>query len=149
MVTQKICRPSSRIVSHACVCRLVFDCNRPKLQDYSHETEIQTKFVRGRKFEFVRGSPILCSHAFAYKKGPLLTKGATSVTQPSPKRSRINLFYVIGFSFQCKVNPKYLKSSSSVADGVMATKDMLTSAYGDLIHNTLIANLTDPLREIY
>ena len=73
------------------------------------------------------------------------TKGDTSVTQLSPKRSRINLFYVTGFSFQCKVNPTYLKSSSSVADGVMATKDMLTLAYVDLMHNTMLSEGVKPV----
>lgn len=43
------------------------------------------------------------------------------------------------------MNPKYLKSSSSVVDGVMATKDMLSSAYGDLIHNTLMADGVEPV----
>ena len=76
----------------------------------------------------------------------VMTKGATSVTQPSPKRSHINLFYVTGFSFQCKVNPKYLKSSySAVADGVMATKHMRSSAYVDLLGNTLMADGVEPL----
>ena len=73
------------------------------------------------------------------------TKGDTSVTQLSPKRSRINIFYVTGFSFQCKVNPKYLKSSSSVADGVMATKHMRSSAYVDLMDNTLMDDGVEPL----
>ena len=72
-------------------------------------------------------------------------RGDSSVTQLSPKRSRINLFYVTGFSFQCKVNPKYLKSSSSVADGVMATKDMLTLAYVDLMQNTMLSDGVKPV----
>ena len=74
------------------------------------------------------------------------TKGDSSVTQLSPKRSRINLFYVTGFSFQCKVNPKYLKSSySAVADGVMATKHMRSSAYVDLMDNTLLSDGVEPV----
>ncbi|XP_015748539.1 PREDICTED: semaphorin-5A-like [Acropora digitifera] len=45
----------------------------------------------------------------------------------------------------CKVNRKYLKSSSSVADGVMATKDMLTLAYVDLMENTLMSDGVKPV----
>ncbi|XP_044179118.1 LOW QUALITY PROTEIN: semaphorin-5A-like [Acropora millepora] len=45
----------------------------------------------------------------------------------------------------CKVNPKYLKRSSSVADGVMATKDMLTLAYVDLMENTLMSDGVKPV----
>ncbi|KAK2561194.1 Semaphorin-5B [Acropora cervicornis] len=52
-------------------------------------------------------------------------------------------------SFQltaCKVNPKCLKSSySAVADGVMATKHMRSSAYVDLMYNTLMADGVEPL----
>ena len=43
------------------------------------------------------------------------------------------------------MNPKYLKSSSSVADGVMATKDMLTLAYVDLLHNTMLSDGVKPV----
>ena len=43
------------------------------------------------------------------------------------------------------MNPKYLKPSSSAADGVMATKDMLSSAYGQLIHGPLIADGVEPV----
>ena len=46
------------------------------------------------------------------------------------------------------MNPKYLKSSynySAVADGVMATKDMLSSAYGEIMHITLMADAVEPL----
>jgi len=46
----------------------------------------------------------------------------------------------------CKVNSKYLKSSySAVADGVMATRDMLSSAYGDLTHDPLMADGVQPV----
>ncbi|XP_074622240.1 semaphorin-5A-like isoform X3 [Acropora palmata] len=46
----------------------------------------------------------------------------------------------------CKVNPKCLKSSySAVADGVMATKHMRSSAYVDLMYNTLMADGVEPL----
>ena len=43
------------------------------------------------------------------------------------------------------MNPKYLKSSSSVADGVMATKDMLFSAYKELKHGALMADGVEPV----
>lgn len=44
------------------------------------------------------------------------------------------------------MNPKYLKSSYSAAvDGVMATKDMLRSAYGDLLHDALMADGVEPV----
>ena len=44
------------------------------------------------------------------------------------------------------MNPKYLKSSySAVPDGVMATKDMLPSAYGDLSHGPLMADGVEPV----
>ena len=44
------------------------------------------------------------------------------------------------------MNPKYLKSSySAVADGVMATKNMLPSAYGDLLHDPLMADGVEPV----
>ncbi|XP_044178744.1 semaphorin-5B-like isoform X2 [Acropora millepora] len=46
----------------------------------------------------------------------------------------------------CKVNPKYLKSSySAVADGVMATKHMRSSAYVDLMDHTLLSDGVEPV----
>ncbi|KAK2548311.1 Semaphorin-5A [Acropora cervicornis] len=45
----------------------------------------------------------------------------------------------------CKVNPKFLKGSSSVADGVMATRDMQLSAYEKLTHDPLMADGVEPV----
>ena len=61
-------------------------------------------------------------------------------------RGHVLTSHVTGFSFQCKVNPKYLKRSySAVADGVMATKHMRSSAYVDLMDNTLMDDGVEPL----
>ena len=78
MAKQKIYRPSSRVVSHACVCHPVFDCCRPKLRDYPQETEIQIEFVRAVNCDF----PILCGRAFAKRLSRSLVL----------KRPRTNLF---------------------------------------------------------
>ena len=44
------------------------------------------------------------------------------------------------------MNSKYLKTSySAVADGMMATRDMLSSAYGDLAHDPLMADGVQPV----
>ena len=45
------------------------------------------------------------------------------------------------------MNPKFLKGSSrsSVADGVMATRDMQLSAYEKLTHDPLMADGVEPV----
>lgn len=43
------------------------------------------------------------------------------------------------------MNPKFLKGSSSVADDVMATRDMLPSAYEELTHDPLMAGGVKPV----
>ncbi|XP_015764633.1 PREDICTED: semaphorin-5A-like isoform X2 [Acropora digitifera] len=46
----------------------------------------------------------------------------------------------------CKVNPKYLKNSSSVvADGVMPTKELIVSAYRELKHDPLMSDGVEPV----
>ncbi|XP_015766707.1 PREDICTED: semaphorin-5A-like isoform X6 [Acropora digitifera] len=56
-------------------------------------------------------------------------------------KKKNNLEYFAG----CKVNPKFLKGSSSVADGVMATRDMQLSAYEKLTHDPLMADGVEPV----
>ncbi|XP_044178749.1 semaphorin-5B-like isoform X2 [Acropora millepora] len=70
-------------------------------------------------------------------------KSFTSETKGwTKKRNKIGEFFP-----GCKVNPKYLKGSlSAVADGVMATRDMLSSAYGDLIHDPLMDDGVGPVK---
>ena len=43
------------------------------------------------------------------------------------------------------MNTKFLKGSSSVPDGVMATKNLLSSAYEELIHDSLMADGVEPV----
>ncbi|XP_067023381.1 semaphorin-5A-like isoform X2 [Acropora muricata] len=45
----------------------------------------------------------------------------------------------------CKVNPKFLNGSASGADGVMATRNMLPSAYQGLTHEPLMADGVEPI----
>ena len=43
------------------------------------------------------------------------------------------------------MNPKYLTDSSSTTDGVMATTRMTNEAYGNLIHDPLMADAVQPV----